>query len=273
MSLDATEDTNEVALDEHLHRLRLQGRFEHARTLIEQAAQKLPAFAVQARALLRAHDERWWAMAQGRRCRLRRRGVQDLGFIRTLWQDDEFVQRFNPGAAPLPRDDAALEAVLAGEFAALAVHSRTLHWTIETLAGAPFGVLSLADVSPQHRRAEMLIGVSQVPYAGAATEAGLLAIDYCFDVLKLNKIVAMVVACNARALESFLHIGFEREGLLRQQIIDRRDGRNLDLVQLALFAQDKSAAQAQQRVRRRLLGSTGKARFLRDTIGITSRVN
>lgn len=259
-------DPNNVPLDQYLRHLRMQGQFEQARAVITKAAQTLPAFAPSARQLLQAHDDIWWAQPTGRRCRLRRRGPGDAAFIRQLWADRHFVQHFNPGAAPLPADDTGLQRVLAHEFTALAGQSRTLHWTIETLTGHVFGVLSLVDLSFQHRRAELLIGVQLPPYIGAAAEATLLAIDCAFDVFKLNKLTALVPAYNTASLASSAHMGFVHEGVLRQHLMDPRSQQPIDLVNMALLRTDVAAAQAQQRVRRKLLGPGLKARFVRHVV-------
>ena len=255
--------TSNVPLEQHLQTLRSQGKLAEARALIERAAVALPSFATNARRLLQAHDDLWWAQPSGRRCRLRRRGPGDLAFIRALWGNAAFVRQFNPGAAPLPADDAALQRVLGSEFAALVTQTRSLHWTIESLAGVPFGVLSLVDLNLVHRRAELLVGVHQAPYAGAATEATLLAIDYAFEALHLNKLVALVGADNAASLAASKHIGFVHEGLLRQHIYDARSHQPIDLAHMALLQGDAAAGLTQQRVRRKLLGPALKAHFVR----------
>jgi RimJ/RimL family protein N-acetyltransferase len=242
-----------IPLEQHLRQLRVQGQREQARALIRRIAADQPAFVPQARQLLLAHDERWWSMPQGRRCRLRRRGPQDLAFVRRLWLAEGFLARFNPAAPALPAEDAELLRILGHEFSALATTSQALHWVIETHAGEPFGVLSLVDISFAHRRAEILIGVLQPPYSGAATEATLLAIDFAFGTLKLAKLVGLVPASNAASLAASAHIGFRHEGVLRQHVVDPRSGRSIDIVHMGLLANDEAAVLAQRRVRQRLL--------------------
>lgn len=242
-----------MPLEQRLLELRQQCKLGEAQELIRKAATQLPAFVPQARQLLWAHRALWWSMPSGRRCRLRRRGPQDLVFIRKLWQDDEFLRHFNPAASPLPADDAVLTRILTSEFSALVSTSHAIHWTIETLAGEPFGALSLTDVNFMHRRAELLIGVQAAPYRGAAAEATLLAIDFAFTHMKLAKLVGLVPAHNHASLDASAHIGFRAEGLLRQHIVDPRDGKPVDIVHMGLLADDVQAKQAQLRVRKRLL--------------------
>lgn len=242
-----------IPLEQHLQQLRLQGRLTEAQAAIRQAAAQLPAFAATARRLLQAHHPLWWSMPSGRRCRLRRRGPQDLAFIRRLWADDNFLRHFNPAASPLPSDDAALTRILSSEFGALVSASHAIHWTIETTAGEPFGALSLTDVNFMHRRAEILIGVKDPPYRGAAPEATLLAIDFAFTQMKLAKLVGLVPAHNQASLDASAHIGFRAEGVLRQHIVDPRDGKPVDIVPMGLLADDMEAQHAQARLRKRLL--------------------
>ncbi len=83
-------------------------------------------------------------------------------------------------------------------------------------AGTPFGLLSLTDVSPQHRRAEVLLGVlPEAPFA-IVTTAMLLLFQFFFRVVRFNKLYALVFTDNSHSLKSTLHLGFRQEGLLAQ---------------------------------------------------------
>lgn len=241
------------AIEARLLAFRSAGQLGQAQAWIRALAQQHPELQGLARQWLWTHHPMWWSTPTGRRCRLRRRGPQDLAFVRHAWADERFVASFNPIAAALPADDAALERILAREHSAVLSRVPSLHWTIEALTGEPFGMLSLTDISLAHRRAEVLIGVLSPPYRGAATEATLLAIDFAFGPMKLAKLIGLVPAGNAASLAASEHIGFCREGLLRQHIIDPRSRQPIDLVHMALLADDEAARSKQQRVRRRLL--------------------
>jgi RimJ/RimL family protein N-acetyltransferase len=189
----------------------------------------------------------------GRRCRLVRRHPLHAAFVRQLWADPGFLAMFNPAAGALPESDAELRGILASEFATLIDNGRSLHWAIETLDGRAFGVASLTGISLAHRRAEFLVGVLRPPYTGAATEATLLALDFAFGPLQLQKITALIPADNAASLAGSAHIGFVREGLLARHILHPNTREPIDLVAMAAFAGDEQAAAQQARVRRRLL--------------------
>lgn len=254
MSDAVAQTLTPAQFEAHLKALRVEGRFDEARALLAPLAQRPGAEGVWARQLLAAHDPRWWEPREGRRCRLRRRGPQDLGFVRRLWQAPGFVDSFNVGAPPLPGDDATLSRILALEQAALPLQSRAIHWVIETLAGERFGVASLVDISVAHRRAEFLVGVHEAPYRGAAAEATLLAIDFAFGVMRLRKLIGLVPAGNRASLQASAHIGFRSEGVLRQHLVHPRSGATIDIVHMAILADDPAARAQQQRVRKRLLG-------------------
>lgn len=236
-----------------LKALRLAGRIDEARALIAPLAQRPGPEGDWARRLLAAHDPLWWSMPAGRRCRLRRRSAADIALVRRLWAAPGFLDHFNPAAPPLPAGDEALRDILAREHAALPLQSRSVHWVVETLQGEAFGVASLADIHWGHRRAEFLIGVLDAPYTGAAAEATLLAVDFAFGPLRLNKLVGLVPAGNRASLDASAHIGFRSEGVLRQQLMHPRTGQPIDLVHMALLAGDAASREQQRRVRRRLL--------------------
>lgn len=264
------ETVSAAQLEAQFKALRLQGRIADVRQALHAVVQRGGAEAAWARQQLAAHDERWWALASGRRCRLRRRAAQDLALVRRLWSAPGFAESFNAVAPPLPADDAALARILALEHASLITHARSLHWVIETLDGQGFGVASVVDIHLAHKRAEFLVGVVAPPYAGAAAEASLLAIDFVFVHIGLNKLVSLVALDNAPSQAGARHLGFRSEGVLRQHAWHPRTGRPIDFEHLALLAGDEAAQAAQRRVRQRLLHG-GKARFTPDGLAAPAR--
>lgn len=245
---DAKRRQFEVELTE----LRRQGQFDAACQRLAALVAQNPAAKPYADYMLTAHDPVWWSMPAGRRARLRRRGPSDLAFIRRIWKP-EFLRRFNPLSVPLPADDAALTRVLENEFSSLWMQSGYLHWTIETLAGHPFGIVSVTSMALAHRRVELLVGVVAPPYTAAAIEATLLAIDFIFGPMKMHKICSLIAPDNYASLESAKHLGFRVEGVLREHIYNPIAARFADLTHCALISGDPDAKGAQARIRSRLL--------------------
>jgi ribosomal-protein-alanine N-acetyltransferase len=233
--------------------LRQAGNFEQARELVRQYQ---PANAQEQRAARLtawAHEPFWWQAVVGRRCRLRRRSVEDVAFVRSLWAHEEFMSSFNRFARPLPAADADLAGLLTREHASIVTDARSVHWTIEMLDGKKVGMVSLVDVALANRRAETLIGIREFPYAGIAVEAMLLAIEFAFGAMGLNKLYTLIYAGNEASLRNTVHLGFEVEGRLRQHVVDPRTREPVDLVQTGLLRSDL-AKPVLGRMSRRLLG-------------------
>jgi len=203
----------------------------------------------------------FWTPLEGRSVRLVRRGPADRELVRAAWADRAFMDRFHRFAPPLPADDAALDAVLRREEAATLLDGRNLHWTVrtrDTERGA--GMVSLAEISLRHGRAEFLVGM-RGGSARMALEASLLALEFAFAALRLHKVTSTVYAGNERALTPTLGLGFRLEGRLRDHARDPRTGQWLDLHLSALFEPDfrspANAARALRVLGRPLRGEAG----------------
>jgi len=219
-------------------RLRHAGEFDRAR---EVAKQFKPADSLErrtAQTVAWAHEPFWWRIIEGRRCRLRRRSVQDLAFIRRMWADENFMSAFNRFARPLPAADSDLARLLSREYASIITDAKSIHWTIETQDGRKVGILSLVDVSLANRRAETLIGIKEFPYSGISVEAMLLAIEFGFSMMGLHKMYALIYSGNETSLRNTVHLGFEVEGRLREHIVDPKTGQPVDLTQTGLLRSD-----------------------------------
>lgn len=136
-------------------------------------------------------------------------------FLLSLLSDDAFVRTFNPYQGPA---EQATQAYIERTFK----HSdelRQLDWVILNKAGEPIGLASIADLVPQSRRGEILIGLSSrrlsVLYAW---EASLLLMAVAFLHLRLNKLVSHVLGDNQTAQRATLALGFRQEGYQRQHI-------------------------------------------------------
>lgn len=87
--------------------------------------------------------------------------------------------------------------------------------------GQPIGIIGLLSIDRKNKKAEtyVTIGESSARGQGIGVRAGILIAMYAFDFLHLNKIYAMVEDGNTASVSHFLKIGYEREGLLKQDII------------------------------------------------------
>ncbi|MBK7006360.1 MAG: GNAT family N-acetyltransferase [Burkholderiales bacterium] len=162
--------------------------------------------------------------------------------MRQLWADPVFMRAFHRLAPPLPPDDRELQRVLQAECNNPIAKTRALHWVVRSPDRQPWGLLSLTDMSLQHKRAEVLIGVlPNAPFA-LASAAMLMLFHFYFREKKFNKLYSLVFADNPHSLKSTLHLGFRQEGLLKGHIYDAASQGYVDLIQTGLLAQDAFSA-------------------------------
>jgi RimJ/RimL family protein N-acetyltransferase len=198
-----------------------------------------------------AYSEAFTQPLAGRRVSLVRRSPADLTLVRAAWADRPFMARFHRMAPPLPADDTTLAQVLGREAQATLLDAKNLHWTVVRADGQRVGMVSMVEVQLRHRRAEFVVGVRD-DTPGLALEASLLALEFAFRVMRLHKVCSSVYGQNEYALRSTVHLGFKREGTLRDHLYDLATGQWVSLHLSALFKDDFLCA-ANQRLAQRLL--------------------
>lgn len=87
--------------------------------------------------------------------------------------------------------------------------------------GKPVGLVGLLSIDYKNKKAEdyMIIGNHQFKNKGIATKAGHLNQLYAFEVLKLNKLYALIEVGNEKAVKLYKRRGFEMEGRLNKEIV------------------------------------------------------
>lgn len=100
------------------------------------------------------------------------------------------------------------------------------------------GNLGLHRIDRVHRKAEIgiVIGEPSAWSKGYGTEAMRVALRYAFDALSLNKISLEVLEYNARAIRTYEKVGFQREGVHREDVY--KDGRFVDIVRMSILARE-----------------------------------
>src|SRR5258708_2251935 len=93
----------------------------------------------------------------------------------------------------------------------------------------PIGMIGLKDIDFRNRSAQfgIAIGERECWGQGHGTEATRLILDHAFGTLNLNRVWLRVAEDNERACRCYKRLGFEKEGVLRQDYY--RNGRYLDL--------------------------------------------
>ena len=102
--------------------------------------------------------------------------------------------------------------------------------------GAPVGWVSLRDVTPESRHAELdlVIGEKSLWRNGLGTAAAVAAIAFAFDKAGLHRVQAWVRADHAAGLRVAEKAGFAREGVARDRLF--RQGAWHDCVLVARLA-------------------------------------
>ena len=114
-----------------------------------------------------------------------------------------------------------------------------LHFAIEKKAGAAYiGYCMIAEIERQHRRCKIGVTIGERAEwgKGYAHEALVPVIDYCFNGLKLNRVMAEIYCMNERSRRLFEGLGFRHEGTLRQSVWKR--GEPLDDCLYGLLRED-----------------------------------
>ena len=104
--------------------------------------------------------------------------------------------------------------------------------------GRHIGNLGLHKIDRTHRKADIGIVIGEPEYwsMGIGTEAMRVALRYGFDALGLNKISLDVLEYNTRAIRTYERVGFQQEGIHREDLY--KDGRFVNVVRMSLLARE-----------------------------------
>lgn len=91
------------------------------------------------------------------------------------------------------------------------------------------GVLQLAEIDHFEKRAaiSIFLGLKELWGRGIGSTALRLLLDYAFTVQGLERVYSHVYGFNTRSQRLMEHVGFQREGILRQH--DLQNGKRQDL--------------------------------------------
>jgi UDP-4-amino-4,6-dideoxy-N-acetyl-beta-L-altrosamine N-acetyltransferase len=99
--------------------------------------------------------------------------------------------------------------------------------------GAPLGVVIFSEINPTHGTATWAFYSGSNARRGVGSEMELLALDYAFGELGLEKLNCEVLSFNMPVVEFHRKHGFRIEGIFRSQYV--RDGVRHDIYRLAHF--------------------------------------
>ena len=146
---------------------------------------------------------------------LRALAPADVPALFAIFGDPVVCRYWSRPALPDLHAAAELQADIARHFAA-----RTLfQWGIaERETSVVVGTCTLADLSPEHRRADVGFALGRAAWGrGYVSEALPRLLRFAFDVLRLHRLEADVDPRNARSIRALERVGFAREGYLRER--------------------------------------------------------
>jgi RimJ/RimL family protein N-acetyltransferase len=199
-----------------------------------------------------AHQPILWSDITAGVCKLTRRKQEDAEFIAYLWKNKNFVYQFHRQSQDLTGDLELLKLTLDKEYTSTITELNQLHWIVRDKSGKPYGLLSLTNISLDNKSAEVLLGVESNAPIGLATAAMLILFQFFFKAMGFNKLYSFVYEDNPHSLKGTLHLGFKREGLLREHVIDPKSNKYVNLIQTGLLASEVDSI-SNQRLMNRLL--------------------
>ena len=216
----------------HATKLRRAGKMTEAYHFIRENTSELND------APLWIHHPMFWQEVHSGSCVLRKRSQQDVLFLYELWQKPNFIEQFNCLARPLPKDPDKLRFILDAEYYSTIDLSKELHWIVSDSYGNKYGLLSLMDISLNHKKAEVLLGVLPDAPLGLAPTSMYMLFKFFFEILKFNKLYTYVAETNQHSLKGTLHLGFKAEGLLKSEIFNPISKKFVDLVRTGINRQE-----------------------------------
>ena len=151
---------------------------------------------------------------------------QHRTFLTELLQTRSFVQQYNSFIGNGP---AVVEGFIQ-RTRLQPLQTKQLDWVVADLTGKPLGLACLADLDFENRRAEWLLGFPVLPeMRQKMVEAAMLLFSAAFSSLRLEKIYGYVYQGNQAAQDATLHLGFQREGVMRSHIRNRLTAQREDL--------------------------------------------
>ena len=181
----------------------------------------------------------WWRPVRSQsQIRLERRSHQHLDFVRQCFQDEEFADSYLRDHRPEHLDNPErFSEVLRQESLIPPLVAEAIHW-VAVRGDEPVGLVSVASMQWRHRSGEFLVGFPAENSAIASVSASILAIQYCFQVLQFEKLFSYVHSDNLISQKSTESLGFSKEGLLREEFLNRRTGKRMDLIRNGLLASE-----------------------------------
>lgn len=113
------------------------------------------------------------------------------------------------------------------------------HPLIVEQEGKPFGFVNFTE-HQNHKVADWGFYLAPDSQRGMGSLLGQSALDYAFNTLKLHKICGEALGFNDKSIRFHLKMGFQQEGLLKDQFFDAQQSQFHDIACFGLLASEWS---------------------------------
>jgi len=179
----------------------------------------------------------WWEPLKVRGIELHRRAPAYAGFVQDAFSDAAFRLQFSPSFLPQVDDRADLSERLHHEYLTPPFLSHNAHWVVLSQT-EPVGLISLCDLDFTHKKAEFLVGFPGRRRSFTSVGAALMLIEHAFRRLSIEKLYSLVHVDNELSQKSTESLGFQNEGILKGELLERDTGRRLSLYRNGLLASE-----------------------------------
>ncbi len=117
------------------------------------------------------------------------------------------------------------------------IHDQSERRFVVECLGKKAGLVELVEINHIHRRAEFQLIIDPAHQGkGLASKAALLAMEYGFSVLNLNKLYLIVDEENIKAMHIYKKLGFQQEGRLINEFFIHGEYRNT--IRMCIFQRE-----------------------------------
>lgn len=184
------------------------------------------------------HQPFFWEPLISAKVTLVREDQSHREFLKSLWENEKFMHDYHRLAPPLHQNDLELASFLDKKHSSILQENSSVQWIICDAHMQPKGVVSLNDISLAHKKAELMIGVVEGTPFYIAPSAALLALDFFFSQMYFEKIYSYVFSDNQLSIKSTEHLGFKKEGYLREHVLNPKTLVREDIIQFGALKSD-----------------------------------
>jgi RimJ/RimL family protein N-acetyltransferase len=161
------------------------------------------------------------------------------GFFNLVENNKERISTYFPGIVTKTNTLEDTKAHVQERISGAAQDKYMIYLIIDNLTNKPIGVVQLKDIDTNAKKREFGFFIDgDYVKKGIATKSILVASDYCFDTLGLNKVFMRIAEENTASRRVAEKCGFKVEGVLRDDFMTS-DGQLIDIFYYGLLKEER----------------------------------